>query len=364
MLRSPRALAVLLLCFFAAAGASFAESVDLAWNNNPEPDIAGYRVLIGASSGQYTQSSDTGAAVTAHISDLEVGTTYYFAVSAYNTSGAESLPSDEVVYTVPGGPEVVQGLVNYSTRGYVQNGENVLIGGLIIAGEEPKKVVLRAIGPSLAAVGVSGVLPDPTLSLHDAIGAQIATNDNWRSGSSEIESIGLAPNNELEAALVVTLAPGAYTAVISGAGNDTGIALFEIFDADQPHARIANISTRGRVENGDNVMIGGFIIGGDQPSQVVVRALGPSLSEHGVAGALPNPTLELYNDHGSRIFANDDWRSEQEAQIVATSLAPTDDREAAIIATLPPGNYTAIVRGAQDTTGVSLVEVYDVTLVP
>jgi len=115
------------------------------------------------------------------------------------------------------------------------------------------------------------------------------------------------------------------------------------------------------VENGDNVMIGGFIIGGDQPSQVVVRALGPSLSEHGVAGALANPTLELYNDHGSRIFANDDWRSEQEAQIAATSLAPTDDREAAIIATLPPGNYTAIVRGAQDTTGVSLVEVYDLT---
>jgi hypothetical protein len=253
-------------------------------------------------------------------------------------------------------------MANYSTRGYVQNGENVLIGGVIISGEVPKRVVLRAIGPSLAAAGVSGVLQDPTLSLHDAAGAEIATNDNWRSdGGRELTAIGLAPTNELEAALVVTLAPGAYTAVISGVGDGTGIALFEIFDADRPNARIANISTRGRVENGDNVMIGGFIIGGDQPSQVVVRALGPSLTEHGVAGALADPTLELYNDHGSRIFANDDWRSEQEAQIAASSLGPTDDREAAIIATLPPGNYTAIVRGAQDTTGVSLVEVYDLT---
>ena len=248
-----------------------------------------------------------------------------------------------------------------STRGYVQTGENVLIGGVIITGDTPKKVVLRAIGPSLAAAGVSGVLPDPTLSLHDSTGATIASNDNWRSGAGDLAGTVFAPSNELEAAIVITLAPGAYTAVVSGVGGGTGIALFEIYDADPLNSRIANISTRGRVETGDNLMIGGFIIGGDQPSQVVVRAIGPSLGASGIADALADPTLELYNSHGDRIYANDDWRSDQAQQIIATALAPSNDKESAIIATLQPGSYTAIVRGTQGSTGVSLVEIYNVT---
>ena len=202
----------------------------------------------------------------------------------------------------------------------------MLIGGVIIAGETPKRVVLRAIGPSLAAAGVSGVLPDPMLSLHDSTGATIAFNDNWRTGTGDIAATGLAPSDDLEAAIVTTLAPGAYTAVVSGVGGGTGIALFEIYDVERANSRIANISTRGRVETGDNVMIGGFILGGDQPSQVVVRALGPSLTAHGIAGALANPTLELYNNHGTRIYANDDWRSDQGAQISAVSLAPSDEQ--------------------------------------
>jgi hypothetical protein len=208
---------------------------------------------------------------------------------------------------------------------------------------------------------VSGALHDPMLSLHDSTGATIAANDNWRTDTGDPAATGLAPSNDLEAAIVTTLAPGAYTAVISGAGGGTGIALFEIYDLEQANSRVANISTRGRVETGDNIMIGGFILGGDQPSQVVVRALGPSLSAHGIAGALANPILELYNDHGTRIYVNDDWRSNQSAQISAASLAPGDDRESAIIATLPPGSYTAIVRGTQDSTGVCLVEIYNVT---
>ncbi len=248
-----------------------------------------------------------------------------------------------------------------STRDYVQTGENVLIGGVIIIGDTPKKVVLRAIGPSLAAAGMSNVMRDPMLSLHDSTGASIASNDNWRTDADNVTATGLAPTDDLEAAIVATLAPGAYTAIVSGVGDGTGNALFEVYDVDPLNSSIANISTRGRVEDGDDVMIGGVIIGGDQPGTVVVRAVGPSLGASGIADALADPVLELYNDHGTRIFVNDNWRSDQAEQIAATSLAPTDDRESAIIATLQPGNYTAVVRGAHHSRGVSLVEVYDVT---
>jgi hypothetical protein len=257
-------------------------------------------------------------------------------------------------------PAAPQGLLNVSTRGHVQTGENVLIGGVIITGDTPKRVVLRAIGPSLAAAGVSGVLPDPMLSVHDSTGATIASNDNWRTGAGDVAGTGLAPSDDLEAAIVITLAPDAYTAIVSGAAGGTGIALFEAYDADQSDSRIANISTRGRVEAGDNIMIGGFILGGDQPSQVVIRAIGPSLGAYGIADAMADPTLELCNSHGDRIFANNDWRSDQAQQIIATGLMPSDDRESAIIATLQPGGYTAIVRGTQNSTGVGLVEVYNV----
>ena len=158
---------------------------------------------------------------------------------------------------------------------------------------------------------------------------------------------------------MITLAPGAYTAIVSGAGNTSGIALFELFDAAPADSHIANISTRGRVEAGNGVMIGGFIIAGTQPAKVIARVIGPSLSNGGVVGTLDDPSLELYNSNGSQIFANDNWRSGQEAQIVASGLAPADERESAIVATLQPGNYTAIVHGVGGSTGVALVEVYN-----
>ncbi len=347
-----------LLLAGASFGASSGASVNLAWDRNSEPDIAGYRVLLGVAPGQYTQSIDAGPAITATVSYLSIGRTYFFAVTAYNTSGFESLPSSEVSYSVPGAPS---GLVNVSTRGFVQTGENVLVGGVIIVGDTPKTIVLRAIGPSLAAAGVSGVVPDPMLTLYDSTGAMLAANDNWRTSAAEIMATGLAPGDDLEAAIVTTLTPGAYTAMVSGVDDSTGIGLFEIYDLERANSRLANISTRGRVEPGDNALIGGFILGGAHSSQVVVRALGPSLSAHGIADALVNPTLELYNHHGTLIYANDDWRSDQAAQIIAVSLAPSDERESAMIATLPPGNYTAIVHGTENSTGVCLVEAYDVT---
>ncbi len=253
-------------------------------------------------------------------------------------------------------------LLNISTRLNVQTDDNVLIGGFIVTGNCPKKVIVRAIGPSLGGQGVAGALADPTLELNAPDGS-VTSNDDWReSQQAEIEATGLQPTNDAESAILQTLAPGAYTAIVRGANGTTGVGLVEAYDLDQPaDSKLANISTRGFVDTGDNVMIGGFIIGPDGfgDATVLVRAIGPSLENFGVANALQDPTLELFDGNGDTIMTNEDWRDTQDAEITATGLMPTDDRESAILQTLAPGNYTAIVRGALDTTGVGLVEVYD-----
>jgi hypothetical protein len=253
-------------------------------------------------------------------------------------------------------------LLNISTRMQVLTGDNVLIGGFILTGSDAKKVIVRGIGPSLTSFGVPGALQDPFLELHDINGAIIATNDNWRdTQESEIEATGLAPTDNRESAIVMTLASDSnYTAILRGTNDTTGVGLVEVYDLDQTaNSKLANISTRGFVDTGDNVMIGGFI-SGNGVAKVIVRAIGPSLTSFGVPGALQDPTLELHDGTGAIIATNDNWRDTQESEIEATGLAPTDDRESAIVATITPGNYTAIVRGNNDTTGVALVEVYNI----
>ena len=258
--------------------------------------------------------------------------------------------------------------LNISTRLLVQTGDNVGIGGFIINGTDPKKVILRAIGPSLTAHGVPGALRDPTLELHDHTNATIAFNDNWKdSQQSAIQATGLAPSDDRESAIVQTLAPGAYTAIVRGSGNTSGIGLIEAYDLDpSANSKLANISTRGFVSTGDDVMIGGFIVGGGLgvngagSEEVVVRGIGPSLTRAGVPNALQDPTLELHDGNGALVASNDNWRATQQSEIQATGLAPSDDRESAILATLVQGNYTVILRGKNNTTGVGLVEVYKV----
>jgi hypothetical protein len=196
------------------------------------------------------------------------------------------------------------------------------------------------------------------LELYDGSGAVIGVNDNWNSQRNAINATGYAPPNEYEAALVSRLSPGNYTAALRGVNSTTGIALFELYDLDPQSSKIGNISTRGNVGIGDNVMIGGFIIGGDQPTNVIVRALGPTLTGFGVSGALVDPILELHDGDGAIIGQNDNWKSTQQAAIQNSGYAPGNDAEAATVATLP-GNYTAIVRGQNNTTGVALVEVYN-----
>jgi hypothetical protein len=266
--------------------------------------------------------------------------------------------SDLSVFRVhpEGPPPAPKSLLNVSTRLRVQTQENILIGGFILQGTSPKKVVLRAIGPSMA---VNDPLADPTLTLYNSAGKVVASDDNWNARRQTVLATGLAPADEHEAVIVTSLPAGAYTIVVRGLRGATGVGLVELYDIDSTHSRLANISTRGKIETGDNVMIGGFIIGSNEPTKVIVRAIGPSLSKSGVAGALQDPVLELYNGSGSLMARNDDWRTLQEAVINSTQLPPTDNRESAIVATLQPGNYTAIVRGKDDSTGVGLVEVYN-----
>jgi hypothetical protein len=241
----------------------------------------------------------------------------------------------------------------------VQTGENVLIGGFIVTGTDPKRVIVRALGPS---VPVGGRLANPALDLHD--GNTVISNDDWRSDQeAEIQATGLAPQNDLESAIVRTLAPGSYTAVMRGANGSTGIGLVEVYDlTPNSLSLLANISSRGRVETGDSVMIGGFIVGPvDHGSpHIIVRAIGPSLASSGVANTLQDPMLELHDQSGTTISSNDDWPTDRNSSfVVAAGLAPSDTRESALAVTLTPGNYTAIVRGANDTVGVALVEVYN-----
>jgi hypothetical protein len=222
-------------------------------------------------------------------------------------------------------------------------------------------------------------MADPTLELHDANAALIASNNNWQTTIiggiitsnqvQDIENSGHAPGAASESAIIANLPPGRYTAIVRGVNNTTGVALVEVYDLSPgPQSILGNISTRSLVQTGDDVMIGGFIVQGSQPKNVIIRAIGPELSQYGVPNPLADPTLELHNGTGALIASNDNWQhtiiggiitQDQVQNIQNSGHAPGDASESAIIASLPPGNYTAIVRGVNNTTGVALVEVYD-----
>ncbi len=299
---------------------------------------------------------------------MTVGATVYFTDStsgplALNESGAYLFTPD-IPFSVP--------FVNISTRSGVGLGDDALIGGFIIS-ENPqpsgapsvgpaKQVVIRAIGPSLGDFGVEGTLDDPVLELHLPDGS-VVMNDNWReTQEQEIIDSGLAPANDLESAVLTTLEPGAYTAIVRGSNGGTGVGLVEVYDLDgAAESEQANISTRGLVQPGDKVMIGGIIVGGGDcnASTMVLRAIGPSLSAFGVANVLEDPVLELHDISGALVATNDNWKETQQSELEASGLAPSDDRESALQIALGPGAYTAIVRGVDETSGVALVEAYN-----
>jgi len=250
-------------------------------------------------------------------------------------------------------------LGNISTRGLIQPGDNALIGGFIITGTQPKTVIVRGIGPSLA---VPGALADPVIEVHGSSGQLIAANDNWNDAATRQQIIdsGWAPANNLESALWGILNPDSYTVVVRGIGNGSGIGLFEVYDLNHPaDSKLANVSTRGFVGTGDNVMIGGTILVGSAPARVLLRAIGPSLTTLGVPNALADPVLELYDGDGGLVAVNYNWRDDQEAEIIATGIPPMNNLESAMVRDFAPGNYTAIVRGVNNSTGVALVEAYE-----
>jgi hypothetical protein len=257
-------------------------------------------------------------------------------------------------------------LANIATRLAVQAGDNVLIGGFIIDGTAPKQVLIRGIGPSLTHFGVINALADPVLELHQPDGSTVS-NDNWKiddqTGQSQeaiIRATSIPPTDDLESAILITLNPGAYTAILSGKNGTTGIGLVEVYDVSPAvSAKLANISTRGFVNTADDAMIGGFIVvpPGSGFTALVIRAIGPSLAAFGVKNALADPVLELHDSNGGS-FTNDNWGDDPNAALIPASLRPKDPLESATYQTLPPGAYTVIVRGANNTTGVGLVEVY------
>jgi hypothetical protein len=286
--------------------------------------------------------------------------------------------------TTSAAPIIGSQLTNISTRAFVQTGDNEIIGGFIVQGIGPTKLIVRAIGPELIPYGVPNVLADPTLELHDGTGALIASNDNWQhtiiggiitaDQVAEIQNSGHAPTVATESAIIANLPPGNYTAIVRGVNNTIGVALVEAYDlsASIPSPSIlGNISTRALVQMDDDVMIGGFIVQGPVPKRVIVRAIGPELIPYGVPNVLPDPTLELHDGTGALIASNDNWQhtiiggiitADQVAAIQNSGHAPTVATESAIIGNLPPGNYTAIVRGKNIIVGVALVEVYDLDM--
>ena len=246
----------------------------------------------------------------------------------------------------------------------VRTGDNVGIGGFIIQGTAPKHVLLRAIGPSIT--GLPGVLADPVLELHGPAGFATITNNNWQDDPVQaalIQASGLAPTNNLEAAIDATLAPGAYTGVVKGNGNTTGIGLVEVYDLSQAVlSKLANISTRALVGTGNDIVIAGFILGNNSGgTRLVLRGIGGSLTLFGIPNALANPTLELRNSSGALLASNDNWQDDpaQAAELTAAGLAPSNTSESGIAITLGPGQYTALLAGQGNTTGVGVIEVFD-----
>lgn len=318
-------------------------------SSDPEgKPIANYRFNFGDGTPEAVQSGPT------------INHTYKAAgtyIATLKVVDAEGLPSANVASVTIQTPATLQ---NISTRARVERGDNATIGGFIIDGNAPKKVIIRGLGPSLKNGDASfpGRLENPTLELHDA-SKQLEFNDNWKQHEAEVKATGIPPQNDKEAAIVRTLAPGGYTAVLRGKNNSTGTGLVEVYDLDrQVPSRLANLSTRGRVETGENVMIGGFIVGPPAagPAEIVVRALGPSL---GVPNALGDPTVDVRNAEGERVAFNDNWQQTQKNAIQATGLAPNNAKESAILLpAMEPGSYTAIVKG-KGGVGVGLVEVYN-----
>jgi hypothetical protein len=239
-----------------------------------------------------------------------------------------------------------------------------MIAGFIITGNSNKAVVLRGMGPSLAAFGLGGLLLDPFLELHGPDSSLITSNDNWTDTQrSQIEGTVFQPSDNRESVILATVAPATYTAILTGKGNTTGVGLIEVYDNNKAvDSQLANISTRGLVQGGNNVMIGGFILGGSSNTRIAIRGRGPSLSQFGLKNVLADPTLELRDANGTTLVANDNWTDDPVSAglLTANGLALSDPKESGIFTPLPAGQFTAILAGKNGGVGIGLVEIYNI----
>jgi beta-glucanase (GH16 family) len=353
---------------------SAASQVNVAWQppfSTFGAAVLGY-VLQRAGDPAFTQgltSWDLGNVTSFSDTSAVAGATYYYRVSAVSPNGTSD-PSAGIQASVLT-PAADSKLLNISTRGFVGTGADMLIAGFYVAGPTQKTVLIRASGPALSAFGVSGVLPDPALQVYSG-SSVIASNTGW-GGNAQIVAAASAAGafawtdpKSADSALLLSLAPGQYTAIVSGAGGDTGVSLVEVYDPNLPGevSKLTNISTRGFVGTGSDLVIAGFVVGGEASKTALVRASGPVLSQLGVSGVLPDPNLQVYNGN-SVIASNNGWGANAQIAAAASAVgafswgnASTND--SALLLTLPPGQYTAIVSGANADTGVALVEVYDV----
>lgn len=321
----------------------------------PNGVAAGHSFFIGSNSApqtgpSYVSAADCGNPTPIDTADLGVPN-MHIVFNVFGSCSTGAAPAEAL---------------NISTRLRVEIGDNAMIGGFIITGNDPKTVVLRGIGPSLADFGISDVLADPVLVLRGANGATIYTNDNWRDDPAQsalIQGTIYQPGDDRESVMIITLQPGAYTAILTGNNQTTGVGLVEAYDNNQAaDSQLGNLSTRGFVQTGSNVMIGGFILGGNSGNtRVAIRGIGPSLSQSGLTNVLANPTLELHNSNGTTLASNDNWQDDpaSAAQLSANGLALQNGLESGIFTTLPPGVFTAILAGQNGGTGLGLVEVYN-----
>jgi hypothetical protein len=329
-----------------AAGALYAIApsgvVFLIDSSDVDPELTGLNDLAFDGAGNLF--------LTAGQSVVEINSTTLFTVAA-----------------VPGGAGGIAieppGTTNLSTRVSVQGGNGVAIAGFIISGSSPKQVLIKALGASLSNFGIANPLQDPSLDLHDSTGKAIATNDDWQTATNAAQiPVNFQPADSREPAIMATLPPGSFTAVLRGKNGGSGVGLIEMDDLSTgAGSKLTNVSTRGFVGTGENVMIGGFILsGGNEERQILVRALGPTLAQapFNITGNLTDPTLMLIDANGTVVTSNDDWKSSQQNEIQTTNLAPPNDREAAILTTLPTGNFTAIVSGKNGERGIALVDVF------
>jgi hypothetical protein len=341
----------------AAVGGSFsAGGYNATISSNFSNPIAGRPAWGGTAGGYLNTVANLGPNVAGQSIKLR------FRMGSDNSNAGGGWRIDNISITDGGCSKAL----NISTRMQVQTGNNVLIAGFIVAGTAPKEVVIRGIGQSLSGFGIQGVLADPVVELHASNGTTLLRNDDWETSQSapRLAALGLTPTDVHESGFAVTLAPGSYTAILSGYQDGTGVGLVEVYGIEDAtnDAQMANISTRGFVQAGDNVMIGGFILGGNGNTNVAVRGIGPSLSAFGINPALADPTLELRDGNGALLVANDNWRDDPTTatNLSAHGLGLGDNHEAGIFRALPPGPFTAILAGKNGGTGVGLVEIYNV----